>query len=51
MHVRGSYALLHEARLGADMLGQVHAEGDDVVLHLALDLVDAGYVGLDVSDL
>ena len=40
-HVRGGHALVHEARLGADDLGQMGEEGDDVVLDLALDLVDA----------
>ena len=40
-HVGRGHALVHEARLGADELGQVSEEGDDVVLHLALDLVDA----------
>jgi hypothetical protein len=32
---------MQEARLGADDLGDVCEEGDDVVLHLALDLIDA----------
>ena len=32
---------MDEARLGADDLGEVGQEGDDVVLHLALDGVDA----------
>ena len=32
---------MDEARLGPDMLGEVGEEGDDVVLGLALDLVDA----------
>ena len=32
---------MHEARLGADDLGEMGQEGDDVVLGLALDLVDA----------
>ncbi len=40
-HVGGGHALVDEARLGADDLGQVGQEGDDVVLDLALDLVDA----------
>ena len=31
---------MHEARLGADKLGEMGEEGDDVVLDLALDLVD-----------
>ena len=40
-HVGRGHALVHEARLGADDLGQMGQEGDDVVLGLALDLVDA----------
>ena len=32
---------MHEAGLAADMLGQLGQEGDDVVLRLALDLVDS----------
>ena len=32
---------MHEARLGADDFGEVGQEGDDVMLGLALDLVDA----------
>ena len=32
---------MHEARLGPDDLGEVGEEGDDVVLDLALDRVDA----------
>ncbi len=40
---------MHEARLvGADMLGQMGQEGDDVVLGHGLDLVDAGDVEFDV---
>ena len=39
-HVGGGHALVHEARLGADDFGQMGEEGDDVVLGLALDLVD-----------
>ena len=39
-HVRGGHALVDEARLGADDLGEMGEEGDDVVLHLALDGVD-----------
>ena len=35
---------MHEARLRPDDLGQMGEEGDDVVLDLALDLVDAGDV-------
>ena len=32
---------MHEARFGPDMLGDAREKGDDVVLDLALDLVDA----------
>ena len=39
-HVGRGHALVHEARLGADDFGQMGQEGDDVVLGLALDLVD-----------
>ena len=41
-HIGRGHALMHEARLGADDFGQMGEEGDNVVLHLALDLVDAG---------
>jgi hypothetical protein len=40
-HVRRRHALVHEARGRPDMLGEVGEEGDDVVLGLALDRVDA----------
>ena len=40
-HVGRRHALVHETRLGADDLGEMGEEGDDVVLGLALDLVDA----------
>ncbi len=40
-HVGGGHALMHEARLRPDDLGEVGEEGDDVVLDLALDRVDA----------
>lgn len=40
-HVGGGHALVHEARLGPDDLGEVGEEGDDVVLDLALDGIDA----------
>ena len=40
-HVGRGHPLVDEARLGADVLGEVGEEGDDVVLGLALDLVDA----------
>ena len=40
-HVRRGHALMHEARLGTDDLGQMRQERDDVVLGLALDRVDA----------
>ena len=48
-HVRGGHALVHEARLGADDLGQMGEKGDDVVLDLALDRIDAGDVELRVA--
>ena len=38
--VRRGHALVDEARLRADDLRQVGQERDDVVLHLALDVVD-----------
>ncbi len=44
--VRRGHALVQEPRLRPDDLGDVGQEGDDVVLGLALDLVDA----LDVED-
>src|SRR6185437_12526708 len=40
-HVARGQALMDEARLGPDMLGDVGEKGDDVVPRLALDLVDA----------
>ena len=40
-HVARGHALVDEARLGADMLGEVGQKGDHVVMGLALDLVDA----------
>ena len=40
-HVRRGHALVHEARLRADDLRQMRQEGDDVVLDLGLDGVDA----------
>ena len=43
-HVGGGHALVDEARLGADDFGQMGEEGDDVVLGLALDLVDPRHV-------
>ena len=33
---------MHEACFVADMLGKLGEKGDDVVMDLALDLVDAG---------
>ena len=45
-HVARRHALVGEAALGADVFGDAGEEGDDVVLHLALDLVDAGDVEL-----
>ena len=43
-HVGGGHALVHEARVGTDDFGEVGEEGDDVVLGLALDLVDPRHV-------
>jgi hypothetical protein len=43
-HVRGGHALVHEPGFGADDLGQMREERDDVVLDLALDGVDALHV-------
>ncbi len=43
-HVGGGEPRMEEARLGADMLGDRGEEGDHVVLHLPLDLIDAGDV-------
>ena len=40
-HVRRRHALMHEARFRADDFGEMREERDDVVLGLALDLVDA----------
>ena len=40
-HVGRGHALVHEARLRPDDLGEMGEEGDDVVLRLALDGVDA----------
>ena len=50
-YVGGGEAGMHEAGLGPDVLGQVREEGDDVVLDLALDLVDAGGVELGLGAL
>jgi hypothetical protein len=40
-NVRRGHALVDEARIRADELGQMGEEGDDVMLGDALDLVDA----------
>ncbi len=40
-HVRRRHALVHEARFRPDDLGKMGQKGDDVVLGLALDLLDA----------
>ena len=40
---------MHEARFGADMLGEVGQKGDHIVAGLALDLVDA--LGLEAATL
>ena len=47
-HVGRGHALMDEPRLVADMLGEIGQEGDDVVLGLALDFLDARDV--DVVD-
>ncbi len=47
-HVRRGHALMDEPRLRPDDLGEMGQEGDDVVLDLALDLVDAGDVEFGV---
>src|SRR5215469_7718030 len=39
-HITRRHALVHEACLGADMLGEVSQERDHVMAGLALDLVD-----------
>jgi len=43
-HVRRGQAVVQPAALGPDALRDVGHERDDVVLHLALDLLDAGHV-------
>ena len=48
-HVRRGHALMDEARFGTDDFGQMREKGDDVVLGLALDLVDA--VDIEFGDL
>ena len=50
-HVRRGHALVHEARLRPDDLGEMGEEGDDVVLDLALDRVDARDVERGVAAL
>ena len=50
-HVGGGEPHVHEARFRAHVLGQVREEGDDVVLDLALDRVDAGDVELGLGAL
>ena len=39
-HVGRRHTLMHKSRFFANMLGKLGGEGDDVVLGLALDLVD-----------
>ena len=48
-HVARGHPLVHEARLGADMLGEVGQKRDHVVAGFALDLVDA--LGLEAAAL
>ena len=45
-HVGRRHAGMHETRLRPDDLGEMRQEGDDVVLDLGLDGVDAGDVEL-----
>ena len=47
-HIRGGQALVDETALLADMLGQMGEEGDDIMLHLGLDLIDPVDIELDV---
>ena len=39
-HITRGHALMHEARFFADIFGDIGQEGDHVMLHFALDLVD-----------
>jgi hypothetical protein len=48
-HVRAGHALMHEARLRADLLGYPVEEGDHVVLGHCLDGVDGGDVDLRIA--
>ena len=50
-HVRARHALMDEARIRADELGEMGEEGDHVVLGDALDLVDALDVELRLAAL
>ena len=43
-HVRRGQPRMQKPRLGPDVLGNGRQKGDDVMLHLALDCVDAGNV-------
>ncbi len=43
-HIRGRHALMGKARLRPDDLCKVRQEGDDIMLCLALDLINAGDV-------
>src|SRR5260370_34852246 len=40
-HVARRHALMDKARIGADMLGEIGQKGDDVMVGLPLDLIDA----------
>ena len=48
-HVGARHALMDEARVRADELGEMGEEGDDVVLGHPLDLVDARDVELGLA--
>ena len=42
--IRGRHTLVDEARLGPDDFRQMRKEGHDIVLHFALDFVDARHI-------
>ncbi len=48
-HVRGGHALMHEAGLGADDLGEMGEKGDHIVLDFTLDRIDACNVEFGVA--
>ena len=50
-HVGAGEPQMDETRVGADELGKVSEEGDDIVLGHSLDLVDSSHVELGLSPL